>query len=1006
MDLHFVPLVLVGGLGGKPDEKQTPLSIQSVDLADDVRSNPALDVVKAALLARSYDTQPWIEPVKLGSPILHLKLCNEAFVYVRGERPSILSPKNKESSLFPDGLFTYEWVRKYSEYWPSTAVVFYEYTNQTDLQELGSQITQLKTKLTALDIRLVAIVTSTEAVASADLESAVAELRWSTGLAPRTGMLMLPPDANDVETSVFVETLWLLLGTNSADFFANRAREVRYKRDRLTSETASLRWDARYTLKLAIFSEFKYDVRGALRLYESAYDCVRQLFDNGLEPNDASAWCAARELLDTIALKVAKHALYLKDASMASKKYRYHLHSVTHLLQVQQLPSTPAWRAFNYFKLANLVKNATLNRPVGAFYPAAPGLSSALPRAGLLYLDAAKAATEPPVDMDPYKVVNIDVIEALNSAYTDLRPFPHTAGHALQMQAEYLLSLGEKAAALDAYERALPLLHPGWPQKATVARQILQLSSDDVQKATAQLALLATGESVELEETTRELGRFDTSLFDVEGTFHAQSGYLGRKVVSQITLHPKFNGTLRLATIKAIFTGKSVSIEHAESADPELDVYASGDANLVFSGGKPKTFELSMSVSEPGEVTMESVHIFGANPVFLQECKVKSAHVWLQHPVSSKTTRHLQLPNPREIEILSRKAQVAFEFDTFEKVAPQEKAACYLTIINNETEVSHVKLQVYLDEEGLNEQMVHEATLDVDAQSKSIETFDYTAPPQGTFSLRVAATYHTDSDPMPVKASESISIDTSNMLRTTFDLTPQYHPDPWKNLFVPDGDDMTPKIARGWVLQVTVLPLIKDAQLHDVRVEFESEDAEIESLPRPKYQGSLVHNKPVRASFGFVSRRKSRDLRSFDGKASVIITWSRNRTQEISNEYVLPPLRLSLTHQEPRALCLARVDGGTVHLDYYVENSTSHILTFAVTMGTSSDFAVQGPKGGSLRLLPFSRRKLSYDMVVMNDKRAVLPLLRIFDTTYKRALTVLPGNNTVTKGPNGLHLNL
>lgn len=1005
MDLHFVPLVLVGGLGGKLNVHKSPLPVQSVDLSGTVQSNPALDVVKGALLARNYDTQPWIEPVKLGSPVIHLELCNEALIYTKGERPSILSPKHKDSPLFPDGLFTHEWVRKYSEFWPSTVVVFYEYTNQTDLQQLGAQIAQLKTKLTALDVRLVAIVTSTEAVASADLESAVAELRWLTGLAPRTGMLMLPPDANDVETGVFVETLWLLLGANSADFFANRAREVRYKRDRLTSEIASLRWDARYTLKLAIFSEFKYDIRGALRLYESAYDCVRQLFDNGLDAKDTSAWCSARELLDTVALKIAKHALYLKDASMASKKYRYHLRSVTRLLQAQQLPSTPAWLALNYFKLAGLVKNATLNRPIGAFYPAAPGLSSALPRAGLLYLDAAKAATDPPVDMDPYKVPDIDVVEALNSAYTDLRPFPHTAGHALQMKAEYLLSLGEKAAALDAYETALPLLHSGWPQKSEVARQIIQLSSDEVQKATAQLALLTTGESVEMKETTVEVGRFDSELFDVEGTFLAPSGYLGRNVVSQITLYPKFTGKLRLATIKAIFTGKSISIEHVETVDEDLDVYT-GDANLVFSNGKPKTFELSMSVSEPGEVTLESVHIFGAAPLFLQECKVKSAHQWLKHPVSAKTTRHLQLLNPREIEVLSRKAQISFEFDTFEKVAPQENVACNLSVLNNETEVSHVTLKVYLDEEGLAEQLVHEATLDVDPESRSLETFVYPAPPQGTFVLRLAATYNTDSDPMPVKASDSISIDTSNMLRTTFDLAPRFHPEPWKNLFVPDGNQMTPKIARGWELQVTIMPLTEEAQLHDVRVEFESEDAEIELQPHPKYQGRLVHNEPVRASFGFVSKRKNRDLRSFDGKANVIITWSRNKTQEILNEYVVPPLRLSLTHQEPRALCMASLDGDKIHVDYYVENSTSHILAFAVSMGTSSDFAVQGPKGGSLRLLPFSRRKLSYDLVAMNDRRAALPVLRIFDTTYKRVLSVISGDISVTKGPNGLHINI
>lgn len=1016
MDLHFVPLVVVGGLGGEPSEQSTPLPLTAVDFGPEVQRNVALDSVQAELSARSQQSAPWIEPAKQGSPALRIQFTSRAHIYTKRDRPSILSPKHPESKLHPDGLFTVEWVRKYSEFWPSTAVVVFDIDPQANLTATAAHINKMKTQLTKLEVRLVAVITSQASLPSADLETAVAELRRSTGLAPRTGMLMLPPDATQVEISVFVETLWQLLGANTADFFASRAREVRHKRDNLASGTTeALRYDARYTLKLAVFSEFKYDVRGALRLYESSYDCVRQLFDNGLGPDSAMAWCSARELADIIALKIATQALYLKDPAMANKKYRYHLRSVRHLLKANEIGSSPAWLANAYYRLALLLERSTLSPPPQALYDPMPqqpaGLANALPRAGMLYLDAARAALEPANDKDPYTPNAFDMQTALNAAYADLKAFPHTAGGCLQLHADYLLAQGDKSGALSKLEQALPLLLSSWPHKAVVARQILQLSSDPVQKATAQLALLATGDAkVDLgSDQATKLGRVETELFEVEGTFQGVSGFLGRKVKSQITLQPKFEGTLQLATIKIIYTGSSVSLEHNDGVDATRDVY-SEEANLVFSGGKPKTFEISMSVAEPGNLAIESVHIFGASPVFLQECKVRSAHIWRQHPVSPVTTRHLQLANPREIEVLSRQPQITFRFETAGRVAPLEKAACFLTISNNEDEVSHVDLQVYVDEDGVGEQQVFGSKFEVPAHGASDHPFVYEAPLQGSFTLRAMATYTTDTDPLPVKASDTIAVDIANVLRTTFDLVPVIHLDPWPNQFVPvSHKDVTPLIPRAWQLQVVILPLTDETVLHDVKVDFDSEDAIIELMEPEEFKSQrLQHNEPTRTKFDFVSRRRTRDLRSFDGRATVRIKWSRNSSLDVLNELVLPPLRLSLTHQEPRVLCVAETGDQdlVVKLDYFVENSTAHILTFAVSMGTSPDFSIQGPKGGSLRVLPFSRRKLHYELVVLKDQRSPLPDLRVFDTTYKRALTVLCGNSSIVKGANGMHLNI
>lgn len=80
----------------------------------------------------------------------------------------------------------------------------------------------------------------------------------------------------------------------------------------------------------------------------------------------------------------------------------------------------------------------------------------------------------------------------------------------------------------------------------------------------------------------------------------------------------------------------------------------------------------------------------------------------------------------------------------------------------------------------------------------------------------------------------------------------------------------------------------------------------------------------------------------------------------------------------------------TLKAIYHIENATTHILNYSLTMGSSDTLAFQGPKQLTVRMLPFTRRSLEYIFMPLTRGLLAIPALKVYDVHYKKTLVPLP----------------
>lgn len=260
------------------------------------------------------------------------------------------------------------------------------------------------------------------------------------------------------------------------------------------------------------------------------------------------------------------------------------------------------------------------------------------------------------------------------------------------------------------------------------------------------------------------------------------------------------------------------------------------------------------------------------------------------------------------------------------------------------------------------------------------------------------------------------------------------HPEAWPNFFNVDNDadfvkdnmDLAPKIWKRSKLTNSLLCLIGP---ENPPVEVIGSELNIESrgggicrvVERKECQQMIMkHNDRQRFEYLLEGCRdtEEHEVRGFDAEVSMKIFWRRKSAKEdemanekdsIVNVFKASPLMLKFMLIEPRLVVTMKrmkyTDNGNnsnsintllkraIKLRYIIENCTSHILTYSVTMGTSENFAYQGPKQLTVRMLPFSRRP--FDYILYPLKRGgplALPVLRVFDVNYRKLLTPLPAS--------------
>ncbi|VVT54351.1 uncharacterized protein SAPINGB_P004032 [Magnusiomyces paraingens] len=301
------------------------------------------------------------------------------------------------------------------------------------------------------------------------------------------------------------------------------------------------------------------------------------------------------------------------------------------------------------------------------------------------------------------------------------------------------------------------------------------------------------------------------------------------------------------------------------------------------------------------------------------------------------------------------------------------------------------------------------------------------------------------------------------------EFSPRVHPDVWPNLFNPDVEGnlfLFPQIHKRWELKSSIICQLGNeskvkACAEVLRSEIKlstSAEAGLDVIKSSGCGGSsssynsqplvLHHDESHKISYIIDSYRKSQEteIRAIEAQAFISIFWRRkifkDGQEEVEdgpvNEYKAPFLKLTMPLIEPRVIVTMRQarailahnrkhnkeaqsdDSGdimmrrTLKLRYYIENSTAHMLTYSVMMGSSENFAYTGPKQLTVRMLPFSRRGIEYIMhplgrgasitsgsaqnkgaekTLTADGYLELPQLRVYDVNYKRFVPMTPGCN-------------
>ena len=161
-------------------------------------------------------------------------------------------------------------------------------------------------------------------------------IRKGTGLDHKT-FLYIPSQESQDRLLAAMDAILGSLFSQAMDYYRDLGRHSKKKRGRGiapqptvppttgTSRTLSVQaWNLRYDFKTAVFSEYRQDMDGALRLYESAYETLFGSDVWGVIPSWSPRWNECRMLADVIAVRILRCRLWLGQWSASVRRWRQH----------------------------------------------------------------------------------------------------------------------------------------------------------------------------------------------------------------------------------------------------------------------------------------------------------------------------------------------------------------------------------------------------------------------------------------------------------------------------------------------------------------------------------------------------------------------------------------------------------------------------------------------------------------------------------------------------------
>lgn len=941
---------------------------------------------------------------------------------------------------------------------PSVFVTFHELADGADADDSAvvTALNSLKIQLSKRDIRLLAVVVSNNA--SDDRIHQIRRatgLPPRTGLLHVPTSSTALEKETFVETVCQLAYSQALDYYNNVSKRVRRKRGMRPNavgdESLDKSPLSSAGWDVRYCFKLAALAEFKQELDTALSAYEHTYENLLELCETNNDIPD-HRMKEIQLIIDAVVYKMVKISLYIEQPNVAYRKFSLHLQAMDSLNKIKGIPSdgleSVLWRARQFSAIAQLIE-LTQSMAIPVDLPLAPAPddnypSVRLPRSGFLYLRAAELYKQALMECagakneDDIKSQVTDTLKRASADFSLSDSHRRTIAYALYQMAEFALQNDDVDAAFNGFKGALDVYKlDNWKPLQVQLLQKLQACSfklghaDDCLKASMELqasgddpdSLASAIEKLNLNDEPLE-GSF--SPLRAQFAFETPSFNIGLPANAQLCLIPeKGNWTLDKITLDLGENMGEVVIFHNEQENKEGGLVnfegQEGSASLKFMGSA-KMIQITQYPKKLGIVELRGIRgemKLGTKPytfsIPLIPLTGRSSISWLRNG----RWMHRNNPNPTKAEIAPRPAKIKLSTNpaSLGSVSAGELMVMNVVVDNQEREEISLKLEarVKTAEDKLVKIAWGEvpsedggATISDLKQEKGITEypFSFQVPFAGASGISVEffASYFLPHDEAEIKEAMSLSILVSKPFRVNFDVAPRVHPDPWGSTFIPEDFSSlahAPLISKRWDLSASLL-FLGEGQVEitgtslDVKPGNE-EEAKCTIADKPQDATSTLHNNEgMKLCYSFdTCRNSSKEIRTVSAEAYLKVQWRRKGAKH-TNEYHIPVVRLNLPLHEPRVILDHEwIDEKYLRLMYYIENATNHILTYSISMGSSSIFAFQGPKHKSLRVLPFTRRKIEFvclPLSLSTKDPLRLPQLKIHDTYYKRTLVVIPAN--------------
>ncbi|KAJ5151832.1 hypothetical protein N7492_010127 [Penicillium capsulatum] len=472
-----------------------------------------------------------------------------------------------------------------------------------------------------------------------------------------------------------------------------------------------------------------------------------------------------------------------------------------------------------------------------------------------------------------------------------------------------------------------------------------------------------------------------------------------------------------------------------------------GVADLTIGPSQAKVFNLTCIPREAGEAQVTSIAMSVEEEKFdltyvITDHSVRESYWWQQAKKGPSrrrvgkdrdTGRCRILPKPPKIRISTPNLK-----DTY---YTNEKVALQISIHNDEDEAADVSAEIRLfgspesaaklqwlngedsrptesvassPTEGSAHFLTQNAGVMAPSSERDLIVVLADTQDAGKYALEISAIYHLVSDVQtPIIKTITVDLSFVRPFEANYDFLPDIHPQPWPNFFsvgdelVGDGSTATPGgLSQRWCLNSKAVSFALDAlviekmSLNQLNLTGGAVcNIEPEVLVSP--EAARIAPEELRESNFFLDIQKLAlgDRRPIALNFALEIAWRResgSATNDIENEVTTTTLeipRFVVPMGEPRVLASASASSalpGLIHLEYTLENPSTHFLTFNLMMEASEHFAFSGAKTTVVQLVPLSRHTVGYNILAARRGLWIQPQLVVIDTYFNKTLRVLP----------------